>query len=293
MTERPSGTVTFLFTDIEGSTRLLRQLGSEHYGRALDDHRRIVRGAATDAGGSEVDTQGDAFFLAFRRADDAARAAVETQRQLAAHGWPDDGRLKVRMGLHTTNTVAGDEGYVGIGVHRAARICGAAHGGQVLVSAATAELLRDAEAPIGLADLGLHRLRDLDEPEHLFQLTASGLAERFPPPRSLDNRPTNLPDQPTPLIGRRQELDDITGILRRDDVRLLTLTGAGGSGKTRIALQAGAELMDAYADGVFSVSLVTVTDRRSSSRRSPRRSGSTREPANPWTPISRRVGCCS
>ena len=260
MTQRPSGTVTFLFSDIEGSTRLLRSLGAERYGAALDDHRRIVRAAAAGAGGSEVDTQGDAFFIAFRRADDAARAAIESQRQLAAHPWPEGGRVRVRMGLHTTNAAAGDEGYVGIGVHRAARICGAAHGGQVLVSAATAELLRDAEAPIGLADLGLHRLKDLDEPEHLFQITAEDLADRFPPPRSLDNRPTNLAEQPTPLIGRQQELDQITGVLRGDGVRLLTLTGAGGSGKTRIALQAGAELLDAYADGVFSVSLATVTD---------------------------------
>ncbi|MFN2419539.1 MAG: adenylate/guanylate cyclase domain-containing protein [Candidatus Limnocylindria bacterium] len=259
MPQRPSGTVTFLFSDIEGSTRLLRDLGSEGYGAALDDHRRLVREAVATAGGTEIDTQGDAFFVAFPRAEDAARAAVEIQRRMVAHRWPWGGQLRVRIGIHSTGAVVGEEGYVGIGVHRAARICAAAHGGQVVVSNASAELLRDAEGRFTLADLGLHWLKDLSEPEHLFQLATDGPPDRFPPLRSLDNRPTNLPSQPTPLIGRERELAVIAAMLR-GDVRMATLTGAGGSGKTRLALEVARELLDDYSDGVFHVPLATVGD---------------------------------
>ena len=259
MAVRPSGTVTFLFSDIEGSTRLLLELGSERYGEVLDEHRRLFRDAVAAVGGTEVDTQGDAFFVAFPRAEDAARAAVETQRAMTAHPWVDGRVVRARMGMHSTDAHASDEGYVGIGVHRAARICGAGHGGQVLVSIATAELLRDADTPFGLIDLGRHALKDLPAPEHLFQLAADGLAERFPPLRSLDHRPTNLPADRTPLIGRAHELAEVMDALR-NGTRLLTLTGAGGSGKTRLALAAAAELVDDYDDGVFLVPLATITD---------------------------------
>ena len=259
MAVRPSGTVTFLFSDIEGSTRLLLELGSERYGEVLDEHRRLFRDAVAAVGGTEVDTQGDAFFVAFPRAEDAARAAVETQRAMTAHPWVDGRVVRARMGMHSTDAHASDEGYVGIGVHRAARICGAGHGGQVLVSIATAELLRDADTPFGLIDLGRHALKDLPAPEHLFQLAADGLAERFPPLRSLDHKPTNLPADRTPLIGRAHELAEVMDALR-NGTRLLTLTGAGGSGKTRLALAAAAELVDDYDDGVFLVPLATITD---------------------------------
>jgi predicted ATPase/class 3 adenylate cyclase len=260
MTERPSRTVTLLFSDIEGSTRLLEELGAERYRAALEDHRRIVREAIASEGGSEIDTQGDAFFVAFSRAEDAAQAAVLLQRRLAAHAWPGGAVVRVRIGVHSTTAQVKDGSYVGIGVHRAARICGAAHGGQVLVSSATAELLRDADEPVALIDLGLHRLKDIGEPEHLFQLAADGLVDRFPPLRSLENRPTNLPQQLTPLIGRRRDLEEIGTLLDRDDVRMLTLTGAGGSGKTRLAMEAATRALDDRADGVFLVRLATVTD---------------------------------
>ena len=260
MTERPRGTVTLLFSDIEGSTRLLRDLGSERYGAVLDDYRGLVRECVAAAGGTEVDTQGDSFFVAFPRAADAARAAVDIQRMLASHDWPEGRELRVRMGIHSTAAITAQEGYVGIGVHRGARICAAGHGGQVLLSNATAELLRDADAPSGLIDLGLHRLKDLAAPEHLFQLAADGLADRFPPLRSLENRPTNLPMQPTPLIGRQRELEEIAATLRRDGVRMVTLTGAGGSGKTRLALQVAHDVLDDFDDGVFYVPLATITE---------------------------------
>src|SRR5213080_116505 len=177
----PSGTVTFLFTDIEGSTQLLKTLGPL-YGDALAEHQRILRAAFAAHGGREIDTQGDSFFVAFRRAKDAVGAAVEAQRALAAHDWPDGTALRVRMAIHTGEPVVGADRYVGLGVHRAARICAAGHGGQVLVSQTTRELLRDDPLPdLTLRDLGTHQLKDLDEPERLYQLVAPGLPESFPP----------------------------------------------------------------------------------------------------------------
>ncbi|MGH2977783.1 MAG: adenylate/guanylate cyclase domain-containing protein [Gaiellaceae bacterium] len=179
--ELPVGTVTFLFTDIEGSTRLLKQL-RDQYGEVLDEHQRILRKTFAEHDGHEIDTQGDSFFVAFRRAKDAVAAAVDGQRRLADHEWPDGAGLRVRMGLHTAEPAASGERYVGLGVHRAARISAAGHGGEVLVSQATRELLRDDPLPdVSLRDLGEHQLKDLDEPERLYQLVAPGLGETFPP----------------------------------------------------------------------------------------------------------------
>jgi peptide/nickel transport system substrate-binding protein len=179
--ERPTGTVTFLFTDVEGSTRLLRELRDD-YAAALADHQRIIRAALADHDGSEIDTQGDSFFAAFRRAKDAVGAAVDAQRALAEHAWPGGKQLRVRMGIHTGEPAVGGERYVGMGVHRAARIAAAGHGGQVLVSATTRELLRDDPPPdVSLRDLGEHQLKDMDEPERIHQLVAPGLETDFPP----------------------------------------------------------------------------------------------------------------
>lgn len=182
MAERPSGTVTFLFTDVEGSTRLLKQL-RDRYGEVLAEHRRILREAFTARGGEEVDTQGDAFFYVFSRARDATDAAAAAQRSLAAHSWPEGLEFRVRIGMHTGEPVVSDEGdYHGLGVHRAARIMAAAHGGQILVSQATASVLADDEPPgIRLRDLGEHRLKDLDRPERIYQLDVDGLPQEFPP----------------------------------------------------------------------------------------------------------------
>jgi YVTN family beta-propeller protein len=195
--ELPSGTVTFLFTDIEGSTRLLKQL-RERYAEALADHLRILRQAFAEHGGREIDTQGDSFFVAFRRVKDAVAAAVAAQQALADHSWPDGAMLRVRMAIHTAEPTVGEERYVGLGVHRAARICAAGHGGQVLVSQTTRELLRDDPLPdISARDLGEHQLKDLDEPERIYQLVAPGLAESFPPLASA---------APAPFAGREGEL---------------------------------------------------------------------------------------
>ena len=183
--ELPSGTVTFLFTDIEGSTRLLSQLGQERYGEVLGEHTRILRAAFAAHGGQVVDTQGDSFFVAFRRAREAVAAALEAQRGLSSHDWPDGVRVQVRMGLHTGEPAVGEERYLGLGVHRAARIGAAGHGGQVLLSQSTRELLRDDPLPeVRCRDLGLHRLKDLDEPERIYQLEAPGLRADFPPART-------------------------------------------------------------------------------------------------------------
>ena len=241
MRELPGGTVTFLFTDIEGSTQLLHELG-DGYADALVAHRTALRAAFEANSGVEVDTQGDAFFVAFARASDALAAAREGQDALAG------GPVRVRMGVHTGEPIVTDEGYVGIDVHRAARIAAVGHGGQVLVSHATRELA----GADGLHDLGEHRLKDLTAPERIYQL---GEGE-FPPLKSLNQ--SNLPAQPTPFVGREKELGEVLGLLGDPAIRLLTLTGAGGSGKTRLAVQAAAEVVDDYEHGVWWVPLQAV-----------------------------------
>lgn len=237
----PSGTITILFTDIEGSTRLLKEHGATRYARLLTEHRRLLRKAFSAHGGIEVDSEGDAFFVSFSSASDAVAAAAEGQAAL------ENGPIRVRMALHTGEPISTGEGYVGMDVHRAARICAAAHGGQVVLSATTRALLADAE----VVDLGRHRLKDLGEPERLYQLGHG----RFPPLRSLN--PTNLPAQSSPLVGRAAEVQKIGALVAEE--RFVTLTGPGGTGKTRLALQVGAELVAAFDDGVYWVPLAPVT----------------------------------
>ena len=229
MRELPTGTVTFLFTDIEGSTRLLTELGPS-YVDVLAEHRRMLRETFGERAGVEVDTQGDAFFFAFARASDAVAAAAAAQDALA------ELPLRVRMGVHIGEPVVTEEGYVGLDVHRAARIAAAGHGGQVLVSQATHDL-----AGLPLRDLGEHRLKDLSAAERIFQLGD----DEFPPLKTL--YATNLPVPTTPFVGRERELTDVAELLGRS--RLVTITGTGGGGKTRLGLQAAAAAADAFPAG--------------------------------------------
>jgi hypothetical protein len=242
MRQLPSGTVTLLFTDIEGSTRLLEELG-DGYAEVLAEHRRVLRDAFTQNNGVEVDTQGDAFFVAFARATDALAAAAEGQAAL------DGGRVRVRIGIHTGEPTVTEGGYVGLDVHKGARIASSGHGGQVVISEATRQLL-DADGD--LRDLGEHRLKDLGAPQRLYQLGAT----EFPPLKTLYW--TNLPIQPTPLVGRERELEEAGALLAAN--RLLTLIGPGGSGKTRLALQLAAEAQEDFPDGVFWAPLSAVRD---------------------------------
>jgi predicted ATPase len=241
-TDLPQGTVTFLFTDIEGSTRLLRDLGASAYADALAEHRRVLRDAFTTHGGVEVDTQGDAFFYVFPAAADAVVAAELAQGALTA------GPVRVRMGLHTGEGSRSDEGYVGEDVHLGARVAAAGHGGQVLLSASTRELV-DAE----LTDLGEHRLKDFDGPVWIYQLGS----DRFPPLKTISN--TNLPRPASSFVGRERETAEVVERLQ-DGARLLTLTGPGGSGKTRLAIEAATSLLPEFRNGTFWIGLAPVRD---------------------------------
>jgi len=243
MRNLPSGTVTFLFTDVEGSTRLLHELGAERYAAALLEHRRVIREACVGRGGVEVDTQGDAFFIAFPTAPGALEAAVAVVGDLEA------GPIRVRIGVHTGTPLLTDEGYVGPDVNRAARIAAAGHGGQILVSGSTARLTGHE-----LLDLGEHRFKDLAGPERVYQV---GNAEHAPL-KSLYR--TNLPVPASEFVGRANELADVTELLGREEVRLLTFTGPGGTGKTRLALQAVAEVADRFPGGVWFIPLAPIHD---------------------------------
>lgn len=256
MSDLPAGTVTFLFTDIEGSTTLLQRL-RDRYETVLGRHRDVLRAAFATWHGREVGTEGDSFFVAFARASDAVAAAVDAQRGLAACDWPPDAPVRVRMGLHTGEAKATGDGYVGIDVHRAARISAAGHGGQVLLSQSTRALV-ERELPDGvtLHDLGEHRLKDLRYPEHIFQLVIAGLNGEYPPLRSLNAHANNLPAQPTSFVGRERELQHVRALV--NEKRLVTLTGPGGAGKTRLSLQVAADMVEAFPHGVWYVGLAPV-----------------------------------
>jgi len=244
MRELPTGTVTFLFSDVEGSTRLLHELGAEGYADALAEHRRVIRAACAREGGVEVDTQGDAFFFAFPTAPGALTAAQAATEALAA------GRIQVRIGLHTGRPLVTEEGYVGDDVHFAARVAAASHGGQVVLSRATREQL---DEDVALSDLGEHRLKDLPQAVSIFQLGAGS----FPPLKTISN--TNLPRPASSFVGRERELAEVLARVQ-GGARLVTLTGPGGSGKTRLALEAAATLVPEYKAGVFWVGLAALRD---------------------------------
>ncbi|MDQ3990686.1 MAG: NB-ARC domain-containing protein, partial [Actinomycetota bacterium] len=253
----PTGTVTFLFTDIEGSTRLLDRLG-DGYAAVAGRHQELLREAFAAHGGREVGTEGDSFFVVFTSASSALAAAAEAQRLLAGNAWPDGAEVRVRMGLHTGEGVLGGDNYVGIEVNRAARIAAAGHGGQIVLSAAARALVQRA-LPDGvtLRYLGEHGLKDLPAPEHLFQADVAGLPSDFPPLRTLVV-PTNLPPQVTSFIGRERELGEVATLL--EGTRLLTLTGPGGTGKTRLSLEAARRALGSFPGGVFFVALAPISE---------------------------------
>jgi predicted ATPase/class 3 adenylate cyclase len=259
MRELPAGTVTFLFTDIEGSTRLVQALGSEAFRGLLDRHDEILRRAIEDGDGTVVRTEGDSFFAAFPTATGAMDAVVNAQRRLTSEPWPEEAAIRVRMGLHTGEGRLGGDDYFGIDVHRAARISASGHGGQVLVSDATRALVESA-LPDGveLRDLGSHRLKDIVHPERLHDLVIEGLPSDFPPIRTAEASPTNLPLERSSFVGRSDDVRRISELLQ--ETRLLTLTGPGGTGKTRLALHVAREQLGRFADGAVFVPLAAVVD---------------------------------
>ena len=259
MGELPAGTITMLFSDIEGSTALLGRLGGDRYGEALSAQRELLRAAIAAWHGREMGTEGDSFFVVFGSAGDAVACAASAQRALAGHDWPEGEVVRVRMGLHSGRPARHEDGYVGMDVHRAARIAATAHGGQVVLSEATLRLAGPRlQAGLSARDLGFHRLKDISEPEHIWQLAGSGLREEFPPLKSL-GAPTSLPVPPTPLVGREEDLARLRAAIAGPGERLVTLTGTGGVGKTRLALAAAEALNTAFPHGVFFVGLAPVT----------------------------------
>jgi len=249
MVRQPEGTVTFLFSDIEGSTRLLERLGPDRYAEALELHRRLLRETFERHGGYEVDVEGDAFFVSFASASEAVVAAAEAQQALASATWSDGAPIRVRMGIHTGEPLLAPPRYVGLDVHKAARIMAAAHGGQVLLSSSVRAFLPPGE----VRDLGEHRLKDFDEPTTLFQLGT----DEFPPLKTISN--TNLPRPASSFIGRTREIAEVTALFR-DGARLVTLTGPGGTGKTRLAIESAGDLVGEFPAGVFWVGLASLRD---------------------------------
>ncbi len=260
----PGGTVTFLFTDIEGSTQLEQRLGTERYAEVLERHRALLREAWAANAGVEQGTEGDSFFVTFARATSALAAAIAGQRALRAAAWPDGVDVRVRMGLHTGESerigaAGGGGGMVGIDINQAARIAAVAHGGQILMSESTRGLLTThLPGEVSLRDLGAFRLKDLLAPVHLVQVIVDGLPSEFPAPRTPDAHPNNLPTQLTTFVGRDAELAEAAALL--GTTRLLTLTGPGGTGKTRLSLQLAARVSDDFRDGVFFVPLEPIRD---------------------------------
>ena len=258
----PAGTLTFLFTDIEGSTKLQTELGTDRYQDVLETHTRLLREAFKD-GGFEIRVEGDALFVVFPVAAKAVRAAAAAQRALATATFPHGATVRVRMGMHTGEgrpaTEEAGADYVGLDVNRAARVAAAGHGGQVLITEATATLARaDLRDGLSLRDLGEFRLKDLARPEHIYQLVIGGAAADFPPIRSLDRTPTFLPSQPSTFVGRVREIEEGQRFLER--ARLVTLTGPGGTGKTRLSMRIAEEAAHEFADGTFFVPLAPISD---------------------------------
>jgi len=254
-----AGTLTFLFTDIEGSTRLEQALGTVAYAAILERHRDLLRAAFAAHGGFEQGTEGDSFFVVFASAREALAAAVEAQRAVGAEAWPPEAEIRVRMGLNAGETTKVGGSLVGLAINRAARIAAAGHGGQIVVSEAVRGLVGpDLPEGVGLRGLGSHRLKDLGEPQPLLQVEADGLVREFPALRSLDARPNNLPTQLTSFVGRERELTEAGALLAAN--RLVTLTGPGGTGKTRLSLQIAANAAGAFPDGVFFVALERVRE---------------------------------
>ncbi|MDQ3937961.1 MAG: adenylate/guanylate cyclase domain-containing protein, partial [Chloroflexota bacterium] len=258
MRKLPSGRITLLFTDIEGSTRLVQALGPDAYGRLLTLHSHLLRSVVEAHGGTEFGSEGDAHFFTFGNAADAARAAVDAQRALGAADWPGGTPVQVRIGLHTGEPELRGDDYVGVDLSRVARITAAGHGGQILASEPTRRDASEPAAPATFIDLGQHRLKDLIEPEHLFQVVAPGLPTEFPPIRTIDTRPRRLPAQVTSFLGRENELAAVVRLI--GEHRLLSLTGPGGSGKTRLAIAAADRALPAFEDGVFFVPLAPLRD---------------------------------